>query len=44
LIALGIAEFLGVRHVEINHVLSIHRIGDTIFTQIADYLELYHTI
>lgn len=42
LIALGIFEFLGVGHVEVDHILAIHRIGDTIFSQVADYLELYH--
>jgi hypothetical protein len=31
-----------VGHVEIDHILSIHQIGDTIFSQVADYLELYH--
>ena len=44
LISLGVTEFLGVGHVEIDHILSIHRISDTVFTQVADYLELYHNI
>jgi hypothetical protein len=30
------------RHVEVDDVLSIHRIGDTILAQVADYLKLYH--
>ena len=44
LVSLGVTEFLGVGHVEIDHILSIHRISDTVFTQVADYLELYHNI
>jgi hypothetical protein len=44
LVSLGVTEFLGVGHVEIDHILSIHRIGDTVLAQVANYLKLYHTI
>lgn len=38
LIALRVTELLGMCHVEIDHVLPVHCIGDTIFTQVSDYL------
>jgi len=42
LVTLGVTEFLGMRHVEINDILSIHRVGDTVFPQVSDYLKLNH--